>query len=138
MDWRDMINKEDLGEPYASMYFLDISEICRIEQCFKGRQIAFRRHFKDVKKAYPELCLILGEDKARITAKMFSGEIVYFPEIKRACAEKVRKLIKEQFDGHNLSELSKKYGYSERHIRRITEKPISKSQPYENQISFFD
>lgn len=138
MKWEEVIDRADLGEPYASLNFLDMDEICRIENYFKGRQIAFKKCINDMEKAYPEICLILGEKKARKIAKTFSGETVYFPEMKRACSEKVRQLILEQFDGNNYGELARKYGYSERHIRRIVKKGVAQKHIYENQISLFD
>lgn len=141
MKWEEVIDRTDLGEPYASMDFLEIDEICRIESYFKGRQIAFKKCIDDIddmEKTYPEICLILGKEKARKLAKTFSGETVYFPEMKRACSGKVRQLILEQFDGNNYSEIARKYGYSERHIRKIVKKGIAQKNIYENQISLFD
>lgn len=79
MKWEEVIDRADLGEPYASLNFLDMDEICRIENYFKGRQIAFKKCIDDMEKTYPEICLILGEKKQEKWQKRFREKQFIFP-----------------------------------------------------------
>lgn len=138
MDWRDVIDKSELGEPYASMDFLNIGEIHSIEKKFRGEQIRFKKNCGSIMEEYREFVKIIGKEKTVMLVKMFSGEPVYFPKIKRTCLQKVWQLIKDDFDGSNYKKLSKKYGYCERHIRRIVKNTRRETPRDERQISISD
>lgn len=140
MKIEELIRKEDLGEPYAALsYILDMSEILKIEQLYRGRQIWFRKWVGDVEKEYKELVAAIGREKTKEVIRIFGGSFVYFPMLSRACSEKIKKQIKSEFNGVNYAELAKNYGYSERSIRRITgDKGRKKERTIDGQLNIFD
>ncbi len=137
----DVITKEDLREPYDIMTeFLEMDEIIRVAKAYAGRQVRFRRDYNDVRKDYPELTAMIGAKNAEIFIRLFSGSVgVYFPELRHNCAEKIKKLIISEYTGYNLLTLARKYGYTERHLRRLIEGKVRRhSCVDENQLTLFD
>ena len=129
----DIITKQDLGEPYDRLSeFLELSDIIRLEQEYGGRRVQFRRDCEDVKAEYPELSALLGTQKAALVINALGDMRVYFHSLRKNVLDKIRNLIIREFNGYNYDELSKKFGYTERHIRRIVagqpRRPIDRSQ----------
>lgn len=133
-----LISKADLKDPYDRLDFLGIDEIVRLEQLYGGRQIKFRQACHDAGQEYPELVAALGHDKARMVVKTLRGLWVYFPALRRNCTEKIKSLIKSEFNGYNYAGLAARYGYTERHIRNIVDKSGRKPTHDENQMTIFD
>ena len=69
-------------------------------------------------EVYKEICAELGFETALAIFKMFKGQQITFP-VHLFSSKQIGKIISEEYDGSNLRELSKKYGYSEKTIRRI-------------------
>lgn len=67
---------------------------------------------------YMEISNQLGENVARGIYEMFKGQQISFP-IRFYAKETVYIKIREEYDGANIRLLAKKYGYSEKTIRRI-------------------
>lgn len=135
----DFITKDDLGEPYDRLAdFLSLDDIIRLEQAYGGRQVKFRRNCTDVKEEYPELVVVLDYNKAHRVVKVLGGMWIYFPELRRSCHEKIKSMIKSEFNGYNYLHLAGKYGYTERHIRNIVERNGKKLVYDQNQLSLFD
>lgn len=135
----DIITKNDLGEPYDRLSeFLELDDIIKLEQEFGGRSVRFRRGCKDVAVEYPELTLILGSEKAGIIIKVLGDICVYFPTLKRNALDKIKLLINADFNGYNYYQLAKKYGYTERHIRRILSGHGKTTELDERQMSIFE
>lgn len=136
----EIIRKEDLGEPYGRLSFiLNLDEIIKLEQEYGGRQVRFEITCEDAKTEYPELVALLGAVKAFQVIKGLGGERTYFPELKRSCVDKIKSLIISEYNGYNYLQLARKYGYTERHIRRIVaEKGRQRKKVDENQLSLFD
>jgi Mor family transcriptional regulator len=57
----------------------------------------------------------------RFIDEMYRGRQTSFP-IRLYNRDKVAEQIVEEYDGHNLAELTKKYEYSQRWIRQIIQK----------------
>ena len=116
----DIITKHDLDEPYGRLSrFLDLDEIIKLEQLYGGRQIRFRRDHSGIEEEYPELVTVLGIEKAKQVAKGFSGELVYFPALRKSASDKIKTMILSEYNGYNHKQLARKFGYCERHIRNI-------------------
>ena len=116
----EIVKVADLGEPYDRlMEFLSFGDVFKLEEVYGGRQILFKRNSDDVAEDYPDLVKFLGMEKAEKTIEEFNGTYVYFPSIKRCALTKVYGALREEFDGYNHVRLAKKYGYTERHVRRI-------------------
>lgn len=139
MQITDIISKNDLSEPYDRLSdFLTLDEIIRLEQEYGGRQMKFKKSCQDIEKEYPELTIMLGRTKALRVMKMLGGVWTYFPELKRSCLDKIKGLIISEFDGYNYLQLAKKYGYTDRHIRRMLDGKGKRPKIDENQLSLFD
>ena len=68
-------------------------------------------------QVYKELCDEFGIDVAMRIHQMFKGTQVNFP-LRLFNAEMVKKQASKEYDGTNLKQLTVKYGYSEKTIRR--------------------
>jgi Mor family transcriptional regulator len=68
-----------------------------------------------------QLAALLGKEKADEVAAFFAGESVYIP--KRRVIAKRHELIRADYrSGASYQELSLRYGYTQKHIRRIVNK----------------
>ena len=67
---------------------------------------------------YREISEKLGLDAAKELYQMFKGQQISFP-VRLMDPQKVQKVIVREYNGTNVRELAKRYGYSEKSIRRI-------------------
>ena len=67
---------------------------------------------------YREISEKLGLDAAKELYQMFKGQQISFP-VRLLDPQKVQKVIVREYNGTNVRELAKRYGYSEKSIRRI-------------------
>ena len=67
---------------------------------------------------YRDISEKLGPDAALEIYRMFKGQQIMFP-VHFFNAKRIQKVIVKEYDGSNLKVLAKKYGYSEKTIRRI-------------------
>jgi len=67
---------------------------------------------------YREICEALGAEVAEQIHDMFKGQQITFP-IRFFDHDYLHAKIADEFDGSNFATLAKKYGYSEKTIRRI-------------------
>jgi len=67
---------------------------------------------------YRELCEKLGMNTAVELYQMFKGQQISFP-VRLMDPEKVRQVIVQAYNGDNVRELARQYGYSEKSIRRL-------------------
>ena len=67
---------------------------------------------------YRDISEKLGLDAAIEVYRLFKGEQITFP-VHLFNAKRIQKEIIKEFDGTNTNILAKKYGYSEKTIRRI-------------------
>lgn len=71
--------------------------------------------FNDV---YKEIGNTLGLDVAIEIYHMFKGQQITFP-IHLFNVKRIQRSIIKEYDGSNIKELAKKYGYSEKTVRRM-------------------
>lgn len=135
----EIISKSDLGEPYDRLSdFLDLDDIVKVEQAYSGRQLKFKRDRDDKDGELSKLKTLLGTEKAEKFVMMLGGMWIYFPKLRRSAFDKIKTSIKQEFRGHNYYQLAVKYGYTERHIRRIVADEGKSNKIHENQMSIFD
>jgi hypothetical protein len=135
----DIISKSDLGEPYVRLSeFLELDELVKVEQTYGGRQIKFKRGCSDISGEYPELTSMLGMEKAARFINAIGDIWIYFPKLRRSAFDKIKASIINDFKGYNYHRLAQKYGYTERHIRRIVAGAERRHEMDENQVSLFD
>ena len=67
---------------------------------------------------YRDISEKLGLDAAIAVYQMFKGHQITFP-VHLFNAKRIQKEIIKEYDGSNINVLAKKFGYSEKTIRRI-------------------
>lgn len=67
---------------------------------------------------YRDISEKLGLDAAIEVYRMFKGQQITFP-VHLFNDKRIQKEIIKEYDGSNINVLAKKYGYSEKTIRRI-------------------
>ena len=80
--------------------------------------------FNDV---YRDICSELGLDAAIAVYQMYKGQQITFP-IHLFNARRIQNSIIKEYDGTNIHELSKKYGYSEKTIRRMIKDSLEETE----------
>ena len=139
MNISNFITKEDLGEPYDRLLdFLELEDIVKLESEYKGRQIIFKRNCSNIGEEYPELLVLLGYDKAKKVIRHLGDIRIYFPTLRKAARDKIFARIRKEFNGYNMLELGKRYGYTERNIRNILGKQARTNEEDKNQVTFDD
>ena len=73
---------------------------------------------EDLADVYMEIASKIGVDAAIAIHEMFKGQQILFPQ-KLYNKEYIYSFIRENYNGHNVRELSQKFGYSDRRIRQI-------------------
>ena len=71
--------------------------------------------FNDI---YKEISAIMGEEIAVEMYRMYNGQQITFP-VHLYNSERIGQSVAKEFDGTNVRELSRKYDYSEKTIRRM-------------------
>jgi len=139
MEITNILTKNDLKEPYDRLVdILELDDILKLEQLYGGRQMKLKRHCADVMTEYPDLVKMLGMVKSKNVLRALGGDWVYFPAIKRSALDTIKKAIAADYNGYNLSTVARKYGYTERHIRRILGGGKVRSHVLDNQLSLAD
>lgn len=67
---------------------------------------------------YKELAEIVGVDATLKIYLIFKGQQITFP-VRLYSPDSIKEIVIREFDGGNLKELARKYGYSEKTIRRM-------------------
>lgn len=67
---------------------------------------------------YRELAQLVGSEITIQIYQEFKGTQVHFP-IRLIRADALPYILENEYNGNNLRELARYYGYSERHLRRI-------------------
>ena len=71
--------------------------------------------------AYRDFAKIIGVDETLKVYQEFRGQQINFP-MRLVSSDAIRMLVQNEYNGANLKELAKDYGYSERHLRRALTK----------------
>ncbi|MFC4805751.1 Mor transcription activator family protein [Filifactor villosus] len=90
---------------------------------------------EELDSPYFELAEKFGIEVALEIEQMWRGRQIYFPFLEHVCRENIKEKILEEYNGYNATELAVKYGYSERHIRRLCE---NKSVVLDGQLNLFN
>jgi Mor family transcriptional regulator len=137
-EWQKIIKKEELGEPYKTLAeIFDLEDILKIAEFAKGKPIYFNREAKA--ESIPEITAAVGVEKAEKAAKLFLGELIYFPDIKKGLSDKFKEAIRKEFNGYNARELALKYEYSLKFIQETVKGEARPSERcVEGQMSLFD
>lgn len=69
-------------------------------------------------EVYKEICTLIGLDAAIAIYQAYKGQQITFP-IHLFNTKRIQRSIIREYDGTNLKELAKKYGYSEKTVRRM-------------------
>ena len=67
---------------------------------------------------YQEIAQITNVETAIKMHNLFKGQQITFPQ-RLYNIDFIRSYVKENYDGHNIRELSQKFGLSDRRIRQI-------------------
>lgn len=67
---------------------------------------------------YREICDAVGMEGAMAIYKLYRGQQITFP-VHLFNSKRISEKIPCEYDGSNMRELSKKYGYSEKTLRRM-------------------
>ena len=73
---------------------------------------------KDFADIYEEIAVEAGTETAVKIHKLFKGQQILFPQ-KLYKKDYIYNYIKQNYNGSNIRELSKMFGYSDRRIRQI-------------------
>lgn len=142
------IHAEDLPEMFSG--FLEIfneDEVTKIALRFAGEAVYFQKlewikaHISEDIEPYKTILSIGGEGKLFQTAKIYGGQMIYFPVADSLYRSSRNRRIRKEFNGYNIKRLAKKYGMSDMGIRQIVggaEIRRKKNEPDKNQISIFD
>jgi len=77
------------------------------------------RHPSEIMQPYDSLLELNGVDAILAFTEQLGGMTVYVPNTRTVFARCLELEAKREFNGHNYARLGKKYGFTERHIRRI-------------------
>lgn len=78
--------------------------------------------------AYRDFAKVIGMDATLKVHQEFRGQQINFP-MRLVSADAIRMVVQNEYNGANLKELAKDYGYSERHLRRLlTNSDLSKEK----------
>ena len=80
-------------------------------------------HPLQIMQPYDAMLGLDGIDAILAFAEHLGGMTVYVPNERTIFARCLELEARREFNGHNYAILAKKYGYTERHIRRILGKP---------------
>lgn len=74
---------------------------------------------EDFNEPFDEIATLIGVDNTIKIIRYVGGSTIYVPNLKFIIAEKRKNNIRQEFNGYNISELSKKYNLSTRWIREV-------------------
>lgn len=78
-------------------------------------------------EVYKEICAEIGVEAAIAMYQMYKGQQITFP-VHLFNSKKLQDCIVSEYDGSNIRQLSKKYGYSEKTIRRMIKDSLESPQ----------
>jgi len=116
------INPEGLNDTYYRIAdLIGVDDAIRLSEAFAGQEVRFSKVYREdnIDSDYSELIDCIGKSNTIKMIKAFGGESVYFTSTKRMLKKQIHDEIRKRYTGYNDSDLSKKFGYTQRHIRRI-------------------
>ncbi|KRN28226.1 hypothetical protein IV38_GL001680 [Lactobacillus selangorensis] len=79
-----------------------------------------------LQESYAQIYDLLGEEAMQKVFELYRGRQISFP-MRLYDRNKVMHRILKEYNGHNISELTHKYNYSQRWIRQVINKEKGKS-----------
>jgi len=76
-------------------------------------------HPAEIMQPYDAIYQAYGFDVVYDFVEHFGGLTIYVPNIRKVFSGCLEQEARKEFNGFNVASLSKKYGYTERHLRRI-------------------
>lgn len=73
----------------------------------------------DIPETYQPVVSLIGLDNFLRLCRYAMGDELYFPMQESILRNARNRLIIQEYDGHNLAELSQKYNLTAKHIRNI-------------------
>jgi len=86
------------------------------------RKIALN-HPHDILRPYDMLIGLDGFDAICALSAQVGGFAVYIPATRTIFAKCLEHEARKEYNGRNIAELARRYGYTERHMRRIIKHP---------------
>ncbi|MCL1842356.1 MAG: hypothetical protein FWF79_00930 [Defluviitaleaceae bacterium] len=80
-------------------------------------------HPEEIMHPYSEIMGLGGFDAICAFSEHLSGQSVYVPSLRTIFFRCLEEEARKEYNGHNSAMLSKKYGFTERHFRRILGRP---------------
>ncbi|MCL2387967.1 MAG: hypothetical protein FWC89_10540 [Defluviitaleaceae bacterium] len=80
---------------------------------------AAKLHPKEIMQPYDAIMEECGFDVICSISEHLGGFTVYVPALRTIFARCLEEEARKEFNGSNAQKISKKYGFSERHMRRI-------------------
>lgn len=77
--------------------------------------------YEGIAEIYEQLIEIVGVEHTKRIYEHFKGQQITFP-MRFYKTEFIKMEVKRQYDGKNLKELAKRYGYTERYMRELLKK----------------
>ncbi len=95
---------------------------------------------EDLDEEQKQLAELIGIDKYKILLQTYGGMSIYIPKPDSFAATIRNEQIKQEFNGSNFKELSRKYGLTEVWVRNIVSDKVKelKAKPIDGQINLFD
>jgi len=82
-------------------------------------RLAAQRHPDAILQPFDALMGMEGVDAIYTLCENIGGATVYIPSVRKIFAACLEKEAMREFDGYNYEKLARKYGFSERHLRRL-------------------
>ena len=86
------------------------------------REVALK-HPAEILQPYDTLLGLEGLDAIFAFTEQLGGMTVYVPRTRTVFARCLELSAMREFNGHNFAGLARKYGFTERHIRKVVGKP---------------
>ena len=86
---------------------------------FKLMQQAALLNPEEVPLPYRKMLGLSGFDAIRAFSEHLGGMTIYVPSTRTIFSHCIAAEAKKEYNGRNLPELAKKYGYTERHVRKM-------------------
>lgn len=83
---------------------------------------------------YKKLSEVMGIENAIALAEEYQGTSIYFPKLDGYLKSMRDRRIREEYNGHNIKDLARKYGLTEVWIRAILQENPTES----NQMALFE
>ena len=78
-------------------------------------------HPEEIRYPFGDLLHTVGFDAVYEFIERLEGFSIYVPTMRKVFAGCLEQEVRNEFNGANFFDLATKYGYTERHIRRMVE-----------------